>query len=140
MFKNHQGDAASSSVGMATTSSNNTTNIKTSSSKSSSSGGSKTTARPAGPSSAGDCAAFDVAIIDSTDFTIASASPLHSAPFYQALHQIMQPEAALIQIVEIYMRLFEQDFQRMEAGLRQAGWSAVGRSTVYTPSYSVGKL
>jgi predicted membrane-bound spermidine synthase len=84
----------------------------------------------------GECEAFDVAIIDSTDFTVDAASKLHSAAFYAALHDIMRSEAAMIQIVEIYMRIFEQEFQHMEAALRQSGWSGVGRSSVYTPSYS----
>jgi spermidine synthase len=89
-----------------------------------------------GSKSALDCTGFDVVIIDSTDFTVTDASKLHSAPFYAALHQIMKPEAALIQIVEIYMRVFEPEFKSMEAALQGAGWEGVGRISVYSPSYS----
>jgi spermidine synthase len=88
-----------------------------------------------GSKSALDCTGFDVVIIDSTDFTVAAASKLHSAPFYAALHELMKPQAALIQIVEIYMRIFEKDFKAMEAALRGSGWSGVGRSGVFVPSY-----
>ncbi|WIA15363.1 hypothetical protein OEZ85_002027 [Tetradesmus obliquus] len=79
---------------------------------------------------------YDVVIIDSTDFTFAAASKLHSEAFYAALHALMRPQAALIQIVEIYMRVFEQDFAKMESALRSAGWQGVGRSSVFVPSYS----
>jgi spermidine synthase len=89
-----------------------------------------------GPKSALDCTGFDVVIIDSTDFTVTDASKLHSAPFYAALHKLMKPQAALIQIVEIYMRVFEPEFREMEAALQGAGWEGVGRSSVYAPSYS----
>jgi spermidine synthase len=75
-------------------------------------------------------------IIDSTDFTVAAASQLHSEPFYAALYQLMRPQAALIQIVEIYMRIFEKDFSAMEGALQSAGWKGVGRSSVFVPSYS----
>jgi hypothetical protein len=104
-----------------------TTHIMRVKSSSSSSQGSK---------SALDCTGFDVVIIDSTDFTVADASKLHSAPFYAALHKLMKPQAALIQIVEIYMRVFEPEFREMEAALQGAGWEGVGRSSVYAPSYS----
>ncbi|KAF6256332.1 S-adenosylmethionine decarboxylase-domain-containing protein [Scenedesmus sp. NREL 46B-D3] len=66
---------------------------------------------------------------------VADASKLHSVPFYAALHQLAKPQAALIQIVEIYMRVFEKDFAAMEAALQGAGWAGVGRSSVFTPSY-----
>jgi spermidine synthase len=82
------------------------------------------------------CAGFDLVIIDSTDFTVTAASKLHSEAFYAALHQLMRPQAALIQIVEIYLRVFEKDFVAMEGALRRAGWEGVGRSSVFVPSYS----
>lgn len=91
---------------------------------------------PHGSKSTTDCAGYDVVIIDSTDFTFAAASKLHSEAFYAALHALMRPQAALIQIVEIYMRVFEQDFAKMESALRSAGWQGVGRSSVFVPSYS----
>ncbi|WIA35563.1 hypothetical protein OEZ86_003988 [Tetradesmus obliquus] len=91
---------------------------------------------PHGSKSTTDCAGYDVVIIDSTDFTFAAASKLHSEAFYAALHALMRPQAALIQIVEIYMRVFEQDFAKMESAMRSAGWQGVGRSSVFVPSYS----
>ena len=85
--------------------------------------------------SQGSCSAFDIVIIDSTDFTEDAATHLHSAPFYKALYQLMNPKGALVQLMEIYLRSFEEPFARIGGVLREAGWTGVGRSSVYTPSY-----
>jgi spermidine synthase len=82
------------------------------------------------------CEGFDIVIIDSTDFSEKAAANLHSAAFYKALYQLMSPQASLIQLVEIYMREFEGAFASIANDLRQAGFTRVGRSGVYTPAYS----
>jgi spermidine synthase len=104
-------------------------------SRSSSSTGSSSSSSSQGLKSASDCTGFDVVIIDSTDFTVEDARKLHKAAFYAALHQLMKPQAALIQMVQIYMRRFDREFKAMEAALQRAGWAGVGRTSVYAPSY-----